>query len=83
MVDEGDDVKEGDPIALLGNSGNSSAPHLHFQIADGTDILFSYGLPFVLKKYTKVADFETGPVAPVVVNNAMMEQDSIILKNLI
>ncbi len=78
MVDEGDDVKEGDPIALLGNSGNSSAPHLHFQIADGTDILFSYGLPFVLKKYTKVADFETGPVAPVVVNNAMMEQNSII-----
>ncbi|MBU0474216.1 MAG: M23 family metallopeptidase [Bacteroidetes bacterium] len=78
MVNTGDVIKEGDPIALLGNSGNSDVPHLHFQITDGTDVLFSNGLPFVLKKYTKVGDFGTGPTAPTIVTNAMMEQYSIV-----
>ena len=78
MVKAGDVIKEGDPIALLGNSGNSDAPHLHFQITEGSDLLFSYGLPFVLKQYSKVADFETGPTAPTIITNAMMEQNSII-----
>ena len=78
MVKEGDNVKEGNPIGLLGNSGNSTAPHLHFEIADGPDLLFSNGLPFVFKKYTKMADFETGPITPTVVANAMMEQISIV-----
>ena len=78
MVKIGDLVKEGDPIGLLGNSGNSDAPHLHFQITDGTDILFSNGLPFVVKKYTKVGDFETGPTTPTIVTNSMMEEYSII-----
>ncbi len=78
MVEIGDVVKEGDPIGLLGNSGNSDAPHLHFHIMDGTDIFFSNGLPFVVKKYTKVGDFETGPTTPTIVTNSMMEEYSII-----
>jgi len=36
-VHEGDNVKLGQCIGLCGNSGNSSEPHLHFQIMDSTD----------------------------------------------
>lgn len=32
MVNEGDDVKAGQPLALVGNSGNSIEPHLHIQV---------------------------------------------------
>lgn len=83
LVKEGDRVKEGDPIALLGNSGNSNGPHLHFQITDGPDIFMSNGQPFVLKQYTKTGearDWFTGdpnillqPGQYENVSNAMME----------
>ncbi len=38
MVKEGDVVREGQPLALLGNSGNSDAPHLHFEIRGGAGV---------------------------------------------
>jgi murein DD-endopeptidase MepM/ murein hydrolase activator NlpD len=41
----GDEVKQGQPIALLGNSGNTTEPHLHFQLTDGPDPLYSAGRP--------------------------------------
>ena len=31
-VGEGDRVREGDPPALVGNSGNTTMPHLHLQV---------------------------------------------------
>lgn len=34
LVAEGDRVACGQPIALVGSSGNSSAPHLHFEVHD-------------------------------------------------
>ena len=78
MVREGDVVKEGQPIALLGNSGNSDAPHLHFEITDGPDILFSRGIPFVLKRYIKKGESESGPGVATSVTNSMMEDTSVI-----
>lgn len=36
-VEEGDQVKQGDLLGLVGNSGNSSEPHIHFHVADSAD----------------------------------------------
>jgi murein DD-endopeptidase MepM/ murein hydrolase activator NlpD len=41
----GDVVKEGQPIGKLGSSGNSSEPHLHFQVCDRADPLNCAGIP--------------------------------------
>lgn len=50
-VKPGDQLKAGQVIASLGNSGNSDAPHLHFHLMDGPDPLASNGLPFVFKSF--------------------------------
>ena len=39
MVKEGDSVKQGDLIGYCGNSGNSSEPHIHFQVMDSPDYM--------------------------------------------
>ena len=44
-VKPGDKVKKGDIIGLTGNSGNTSEPHLHFQISDGVDLFNSRSIP--------------------------------------
>jgi len=51
-VKVGDLVKKGDPIGLLGNSGNSSEPHLHFQLMDRPDPLLAQGQPFAYDHFT-------------------------------
>ena len=33
----GDEIKQGDLLGLVGNSGNSSEPHIHFHVADSAD----------------------------------------------
>jgi hypothetical protein len=45
-VEPGDRVHRGEVLGLLGNSGNTSAPHLHFHLMDGPSVLGSDGLPY-------------------------------------
>jgi hypothetical protein len=51
-VKEGDRVKRGDVLALVGSSGNSLAPHLHFHVMDGPLSLASNGVPYMVDSFT-------------------------------
>ena len=42
-----DYVRQGQKLGLLGNTGNSSGPHLHFQVMDRPSSLDDTSLPFV------------------------------------
>src|SRR5262249_9778760 len=50
-VRKGDRVRSGQVLALLGNSGNSDSPHLHFHITDGNSPLGAEGVPYVLDSF--------------------------------
>jgi hypothetical protein len=59
LVREGERVAADQPLGRVGNTGNSFAPHLHFQLSDGPDLTTSNSLPFVLGRYDLA-----GTVAP-------------------
>jgi murein DD-endopeptidase MepM/ murein hydrolase activator NlpD len=49
-VAEGDNVKEMDPIGLVGNSGNSSEPHVHIHAEkDGIGIPIKFNDQFLIR----------------------------------
>jgi murein DD-endopeptidase MepM/ murein hydrolase activator NlpD len=56
-VKVGDRVAIGQVLALLGNSGNSDGPHLHFHLVDGPSAMDAEGIPYRL-------DFTELGVAP-------------------
>lgn len=60
-VKAGDTVKCGQEIALVGNSGNTDGPHLHFHIVDAPGVLTANGVPYVFDKFRvdgEIADIE-------------------------
>jgi hypothetical protein len=50
-VRKGESVKLGQVIGLVGNTGNSVAPHLHFQVSDRPSSLASNGLPYAIREF--------------------------------
>ena len=50
-VHPGQKVQVGDVLGLVGNSGNSIAPHLHFQVMSGPSSLSSNGLPYEIQDF--------------------------------
>ncbi len=47
----GEKVSEGQVLAEVGHSGNSTAPHLHFQLMDRPNLIHAAGLPCCFKNY--------------------------------
>jgi murein DD-endopeptidase MepM/ murein hydrolase activator NlpD len=47
-VKPGDPVRRGQVLGLVGNSGNSAAPHLHFHVGNADSGLAAEGLPYAL-----------------------------------
>jgi hypothetical protein len=50
-VRRGQRVRRGQVLGRLGNSGNTSAPHLHLHVMNGPSVLGSEGLPFVIGEF--------------------------------
>ena len=50
----GDHVRRGQVVGLVGNSGNSTEPHLHFHMENGSSPLGAEGLPYSLASFEVV-----------------------------
>ncbi len=57
-VSIGDKVKKGQVIGLLGNSGNSDAPHLHFHLESKSNaFLGGEGIPYLITEFTQLKKY--------------------------
>jgi murein DD-endopeptidase MepM/ murein hydrolase activator NlpD len=85
-VKVGDHVKAGDVLGLVGDSGNSTEPHLHFQLMTENNILAAQGIPYILQQFTvrfgsRVSgdDVKVFPMsAPVLHKNEMPLENEIV-----
>lgn len=50
-VEVGDKVERGERIGLLGNSGSTTAPHLHFAVMAGAQPLTATQVPWVIDRF--------------------------------
>ena len=51
LVRPGDQVAIGQPVAVCGNSGNSTQPHVHIQVMDSAELHEARGLPMAFRDY--------------------------------
>jgi murein DD-endopeptidase MepM/ murein hydrolase activator NlpD len=82
----GDTVTPGQLLGRLGNSGNTTAPHLHFQLSDGPNVVTANSLPFVIDSYQLVGEaeiaFENGnPVVPSITGEPSGQSNTLPLDN--
>jgi hypothetical protein len=59
----GQNVATGDVLGRVGHTGNSTAPHLHFQLMDSADPLNARGIPCAFRSYEVERDGAWVPVS--------------------
>jgi murein DD-endopeptidase MepM/ murein hydrolase activator NlpD len=59
-VKAGDKVRRGQILGLVGNSGNSTEPHLHFHVSNGISTLGSEGMPYLIDSFEVTAGAGVG-----------------------
>lgn len=85
-VKVGDHVSLHQVIAKLGNSGNSSEPHLHFQIINNNSFLESNGIPYGFKHFwahsSELLNDESGSLKIKISNKNFKQYDNqLVLEN--
>jgi murein DD-endopeptidase MepM/ murein hydrolase activator NlpD len=61
-VEEGQAVEAGDIIGRVGHTGNTTTPHLHFQLMDGLDPMTAKGIACAFRRYEARRDGAWVPV---------------------
>lgn len=69
-VNVGESVQRGQQIACCGNSGNTSEPHIHFQIQQGKSFLLSASLPIC---FTDLINHTTCQSSPYIARGQIVE----------
>lgn len=80
-VRRGQTVHPGEILGNLGNSGQSTAPHLHFQVMDASSPLGAEGIPFVFDRFSFLAlgqDYDPDKAVPTPVTNEMPLGEAVI-----
>jgi murein DD-endopeptidase MepM/ murein hydrolase activator NlpD len=70
-VKKGDHVHRGQVLALVGNTGNSSEPHLHFHMADRPRAIDAEGIPYAFAAFALEAEPEVVTPAMRVVGDSL------------
>lgn len=76
VVRPGDGVVVGQPVGACGNSGNSTQPHLHLQVADGPDMSVAQGVPFVFDQFRE----RPRPSAPAVLRRDAVPAEGAVIE---
>jgi murein DD-endopeptidase MepM/ murein hydrolase activator NlpD len=82
-VRAGQRVKRGDVLGKLGNSGQATAPHLHFQLMDAPAPLAAEGIPFLLDRFVFMGlgrDYDPARQHPTIAKQRELVTDDAVIR---